>query len=114
MQHVYDYIQQNNYQIPPPPRPVHEKPPKNNENKNPNDDPFGTLKAAKKITEKQPTEKINNVNEDMEVGDDDVFLSNRYSNFSLNNTPNFLVIQKRNITDRVYSPNCNCFSFPLL
>ena len=82
MQHVYDYIQQNNYQIPPPPRPVHEKPPKNNENKNPNDDPFGTLKAAKKITEKQPTEKINNVNEDMEVGDDDVFLSNRYSNIS--------------------------------
>ena len=38
-QHVYDYIHQNNYQIPPPPRPVHEKPK--------NDDPFGTLKAAK-------------------------------------------------------------------
>ena len=89
MQHVYDYIQQNNYQIPPPPRPVHEKPPKINEKKSKsleiidkNDDPFGTLKAAKKITEKQPTEKINNVNEDMEVGDDDVFLSNRYSNFA--------------------------------
>ena len=75
-QHVYDYIQQNNYQIPPPPRPVHEKPPKKEIIDN--DDPFGTLKAAKKITEKPvATEKINNVNnEDMEVGDDDVFLSN--------------------------------------
>ena len=30
-QHVYDYIQQSNYQIPPPPRPVHIKP-KNNPN----------------------------------------------------------------------------------
>ena len=85
MQHVYDYIQQNNYQIPPPPRPVHEKPPKINEKKShreiidKNDDPFGTLKAAKKITEKtKPAEKINNVNnEDMELGDDDVFMSNR-------------------------------------
>ena len=87
MQHVYDYIQQNNYQIPPPPRPVHEKPPKINDEKkshreiiiDKNDDPFGTLKAAKKITEKtKPAEKINNVNnEDMELGDDDVFMSNR-------------------------------------
>ena len=65
-QHVYDYIQQNNYQIPPPPRPVHEKIQNNG-----NSDPFGTLKASKKITEKP-----DKVLDDMEEGDDDVFITN--------------------------------------
>ena len=73
-QHVYDYIQQSNYQIPPPPRPVHIKPKnnptaatevteslvKNNQeinfktavNNNNNDivkDPYGTMRAEKKL-----------------------------------------------------------------
>ena len=63
-QHVYDYIQQNNYQIPPPPRPVHLKPnpiPNNVEvikHHEPNlitksvpnnKDPYGTMRAEKKL-----------------------------------------------------------------
>ena len=50
--HVYDYIQQNNYQIPPPPRPVHLKPlkatnghPDSFKATNSNPDPFGSVKA---------------------------------------------------------------------
>ena len=72
-QHVYDYIQQSNYQIPPPPRPVHIKPKNNtnaatevteslvknnqeinfksavNNNNNIVKDPYGTMRAEKKL-----------------------------------------------------------------
>ena len=59
-QHVYDYIAQNNYQIPPPPRPVQKwmKPDKIEQ------DPFGTLRAAKKISPSP------------EDSDDEVFIQN--------------------------------------
>ena len=82
-QHVYDYVTtpKSNYQIPPPPRPVHQQQsgsehletyhatshgtkwnlPNNNSK---NDDPFGTLRAAKKISPSP------------EDSDDEVFIQN--------------------------------------
>ena len=100
-QHVYDYIQQNNYQIPPPPRPVHLKPSggtsgtsypdsisllNNNEHqlksKNKND-PYGTMRAEKKLAT-PPETKLDVTTKDtfatddpdLDEGDDDVFVSN--------------------------------------
>ena len=89
-QHVYDYIQQNNYQIPPPPRPVHLKPSggtsgttvfpdsisllnnnkdhqlKSSKNKN---DPYGTMRAEKKLAT-PPETKVDDTTKDTFAIDD--------------------------------------------
>ena len=80
-QHVYDYIQQNNYQIPPPPRPVVPN----------NKDPYGTMRALKKLAtpplavdtvlnstyngQKGTKENFETDVDLDELGDDDVFVT---------------------------------------
>ena len=73
--HVYDYIQQNNYQIPPPPRPVHLKPNIQKDSYGPNiqKDPYGTMRAEKKLsTPPECIEKIEKYTEELE---DEVFFA---------------------------------------
>ena len=77
--HVYDYIQQNNYQIPPPPRPVHLKP--NNAQKShfgaDFKDPYGTMRAEKKLSTPPFEPKESAKSEDFEF-EDEVFIEDTH------------------------------------